>query len=214
MISGSPHSDGCTIAALNEISSELNLLNVSSKIIKLGTGPFESCRACFYCKKNDGCVIQDIVNDLAKECQNADAIILGSSVHYAGISGAMKTVLDRLFMSNSKLFMHKPGAAVVSCRRAGSTAALDILNKYFTINNMPIVSSQYWNMVHGSNSDEASRDFEGMQTMRQLARNLAWEIDKNNRFIEHEPNSLPSHEKRIMTNFNVCYMYNIKKKEF
>ena len=144
--------------------------------------------------------MNDIVNEFAKKAKEADGFIFGSPVYYASASGALTSFLDRLFYSSARYLQYKPGAVVCSARRAGTTATFDQLNKYFTINNMPVVSSQYWNMVHGHTQEEVEKDLEGLQTMRVLGRNMAWilkciEIGKENNILRPEP------EARIATNF-------------
>ncbi|MDR0950538.1 MAG: flavodoxin family protein [Candidatus Ancillula sp.] len=176
LINGSPHPKGCTYRALSEVAKAIEVEGVETQIFDLKTGPFESCRACGYCKKNNRCIIDDAVNQIAELAEESDGFIFGTPVHYAGISGAIKCVLDRLYTSNSSKLAYKPGAAIVSCRRSGSTATLDNLNKYFTINNQPVVSSQYWNQVHGANVEDVEQDKEGLQIMRQLGKNMAWLI--------------------------------------
>ncbi len=173
LINGSPRKEGCTYTALKEIAEELSRQGVESEIYHVGYD-VPGCRACGACKKNGRCSIDDQVNSLATRLDEFDAIVLGSPVYYAGPSGEICAFADRLFYSNSPKMRGKLGASVVSCRRGGASAAFDRLNKYFTISNMPVVSSQYWNQVHGNTPDEVRQDEEGLQTMRTLARNMAW----------------------------------------
>ncbi|MCH5158514.1 MAG: flavodoxin family protein [Clostridiales bacterium] len=176
LVNGSPNEKGCTYTALSEIAKELHTLGVESEVFYIGKNPVRGCIACLGCRKNGGkCVFNDdAANALAQKMKEADGIIIGSPVYYAGPNGALTALLDRAFYSAQADWSYKPAAAIVSCRRGGASAAFDRLNKYFTINRMPIVSSQYWNSVHGMTPEEVVRDEEGMQTMRLLARNMAW----------------------------------------
>jgi len=174
LLNGSPREKGCTFTALTEVASELEKNGIGTEIYWLGPEPIQSCKACSVCRNNDKCVVEDKVNEFVKKAEHFDGFVFGSPVHYASASGAITAFLDRVFYSNRKPFSTKPGAAVVSCRRAGSTAALDQLNKYFPINNMPQVPSQYWCMVHGNTPDEVKQDLEGLQIMRTLGINMAW----------------------------------------
>jgi multimeric flavodoxin WrbA len=177
IINGSPHAQGSTQRIIEEMLPIFADAKVETETVWLGSGPFESCRACNYCKDHGQCVIKDLVNETAAKCEDADGFVFGSPVHYAGLSGAITTFLGRLFYAHAKKLSFKPVANFVVCRRGGNSAALDQLNKFATINNMPLVSSQYWNMVHGANPKGVAQDAEGLQTMRQLARNLLWLID-------------------------------------
>ena len=180
LFNGSPHSDGCTYTALKEIADTLKEEGVDSLIYHVGDEPVASCKACGACTKLGKCVINDKVNEFVELAKDYDGYIIGSPVHYASSSGATVAFLDRAFFSASrsgrKIFPHKPGAAVASARRAGTTATLDQLNKYFTINQMILVSGRYWNMVHGRTPDDVQKDLEGIQNMRFLARNFAWTL--------------------------------------
>jgi len=177
LINGSPNKKGCTYTALCEIEKELNKSGIETEIFQVGKKPLRGCTACAKCLELGKCVFDDdVVNVALEKADQADGFIFGSPVHYAGPSGFIKSFLDRCFFSGGRFFAYKPGAAIVSCRRGGATAAFEQLNKYFTINNMPVVSSQYWNMVHGNTPDEVIQDLEGMQTMRLLGRNMAWLI--------------------------------------
>lgn len=176
LINGSPNKEGCTYTALAEVASALETCGVSTEILWLGKNSISGCVGCGACRRLGKCVIDDIVNYTLERVEEFDGFVFGSPVHYAAAPGFITPFLDRLFFAGSGRMQYKPGAAVVSCRRAGSTAALDQLNKYFTINNMPLVSSQYWNMVHGHTPDDVRQDLEGMQIMRTLGRNMAWLI--------------------------------------
>lgn len=202
LINGSPRANGCTYTALREIANELEKENIETEIFHVGKQPIRGCTACGGCSKNNinRCVFDDdTVNIALEKAKDADGFIFGSPVHYAGASGQITSFLDRFFYAGDG-FQYKPGAAIVSCRRGGSTAAFDQLNKYFTISNMPVVSSQYWNMVHGNTPEEVKQDLEGMQTMRTLGRNMAWLL----KCIEAGKRSgikLPEREPRAVTNF-------------
>lgn len=200
MINGSPHEAGCTFTALSEISGSLAKEGIDSEIIWLGKEAVLSCTACVACRKLGKCVYDDIVNEAAKKCAEADGFVFGSPVHYAGASGAVTSFLGRLFYSSGRLLQYKPAAAVASCRRSGITSTLDQLNKFITINNMPLVSSQYWSGVHGYTPDEVRRDLEGMQTMRTIGRNMAWLL-KSIDAGKAAGVSLSEGEERVMTSF-------------
>ncbi len=199
LINGSPNEHGCTETALREVEKPLLEAGLETEFFWLGSNPISGCKACGGCQ--DGrCVIEDVVNAALERAKLADAYIFGSPVHYAAASGSITSFLDRFFYAAGKMHRYKPGAAVVSCRRGGSTAALDQLNKYFTISQMPIVSSQYWNMVHGNTPDEVRADAEGMQIMRTLGRNMAWLLQCID--AGHRAGIEPiSPETRITTNF-------------
>ena len=202
LINGSPNEGGCTYTALSEVSTKLNELGVETEILYLGKKPIGGCIACGYCKKEGKCFMQDGVNELVARADEFDAFVLGSPVYYAGPNSSLTAFLDRLFYSTSgDKWAGKLGASVVSCRRGGATASFDRLNKYFTINNMPIVSSQYWNIVHGFTPEDVRRDEEGLQIMRTLAQNMAWllnciEAGKENGIEK------PVYEKRVSTHFS------------
>jgi len=176
LVNGSQHEHGTTYEALSEIARELNAQGVDSEIFWPGISAVQPCLSCGGCHKNgdNRCIFDDSVNKLLEKAETADGFVFGSPVHFASCSGLITTLLDRAFYAGSRLFQYKPGAAVVCCRRGGASAAFDQLNKYFTISKMPIVSSQYWNMVYGNNGKEARLDEEGLQTMRTLGRNMAW----------------------------------------
>lgn len=202
LINGSPKKEGCTYTALVEVASELEKQGIDTEIFHIGTAPVKGCSGCGYCGKtgNHQCVYtDDTLNEAILKAKDADGYIFGSPVHYASASGAITSFLDRMFTAGYS-FALKPGAAVVSCRRGGASAALDQLNKYFTIANMPVVSSQYWNMVHGSNAEEVKQDLEGMQTMRVLGRNMAW-ILKSIEAGKKAGVELPEQEVKVRTNY-------------
>ena len=174
LLNGSPNAEGCTFTALTEIAAALKAENITSEIFQLGKKPVRGCVACGVCGERGECAFQDdALPALVEAVKRADALVIGSPVYYAGPNGALCALLDRLFFSAGSLLKFKPGAAVVSCRRGGASASFDRLNKYFTINQMPVVSSQYWNSVHGFTPDDVRKDAEGLQTMRTLAHNLA-----------------------------------------
>lgn len=176
LINGSSNEAGCTFTALKEIADTLAELQIDSEILQLGKQPIRDCIGCGACGSRKGtCVFEDdLVNELIGKAAEADRFVFGSPVYYAHASGRILSALDRAFYAGGSAFAHKPGAAVVSARRAGTTSALDDLNKYFMINQMPVVSSTYWNMVHGNQPEEVAQDFEGLQTMRNIASNMAW----------------------------------------
>lgn len=174
LINGSPNQRGCTFTALREIALTLAKEGVESEILWLGKEPVADCIACGKCADSGSCVFDDLVNRIADRLDEFDGIVAGSPVYYAGPSGRICAFLDRLFYSNGARMAGKLGAAVVSCRRGGATAAFNRLNMYFMMNNMVVPTSQYWNQVHGNAPEEVRQDREGLQTMRMLARNMAW----------------------------------------
>ena len=174
LINGSPNQRGCTFTALSEIALTLAKEGVESEILWLGKEPVADCIACGKCADSGSCVFDDLVNRIADRLDEFDGIVAGSPVYYAGPSGRICAFLDRLFYSNGARMAGKLGAAVVSCRRGGATAAFNRLNMYFMMNNMVVPTSQYWNQVHGNVPEEVRQDREGLQTMRMLARNMAW----------------------------------------
>ncbi len=200
MINGSPRKESCTLTALQEIATTLDENDVQSKIVSIGTKPIKGCIACSKCISTGYCIFKDdMANELVDMLKEYDGFIVGSPVYYAAPNPSLCALLDRMFYFKSAPFAYKPAAAIVSCRRAGSTAALDCLQKFFTINQMPIVSTQYWPMVHGNSPDEVRQDLEGMQSMRVLGRNMAWLL----KCIEAGKNTvpMPETEKRLLTNF-------------
>ena len=176
LINGSSRPNGCTYTALREIADTLESGGAETEILFLGSGPVRDCTACRTCQKTPGrCVFDDdMVNPIIEKAREADGFVFGTPVYYAHPSGRILSVLDRVFYAGKDAFAHKPGAAVASARRAGTTASVDVLDKYFTIAQMPVVSSTYWNMVHGHCPDDVMQDGEGLQTMRNLGRSMAW----------------------------------------
>lgn len=174
LINGSPNEKGCTYTALSEVAAALEENGVETKIVPIGKQPIRGCIGCGGCAGKNRCVFnEDPVNALIEEMEAADALVIGSPVYFASPNGNLTSLLDRFFYAGG-CFAHKPAAAVASARRAGTTVTLDDLNKYFQIRQMPVVSSTYWNMVHGSRPEEVQKDEEGLQTMRNLGRNMAW----------------------------------------
>lgn len=174
LLNGSPKAEGCTYTALCEVAGALEKNGIETEIVQVGTAPIAGCIGCGACIKTGRCFMEDGVNEFVEKAKQADGFVFGSPVHYAAASGAVTSFLDRAFYGKSAAFAGKPGAAIVSCRRGGAASAFDQLNKYFTISNMPIVSSQYWNQVHGNTPEQVRCDEEGMQTMRTLGNNMAW----------------------------------------
>lgn len=175
LLNGSIHKEGCTYTALCEVAKELHAAGIETEILHIGAAPVRDCVACSTCKKLHRCVFDDdIVNRWLEACDGADGFVFGAPVYYAHPCGAMLSAMDRMFYASSKTFAHKPGAVVVSARRAGTTASLDALQKHLSIVGMPVITSTYWNMVHGNAPEEVKQDLEGMQTMRNLGRNMAW----------------------------------------
>lgn len=174
LVNGSPREKGCTYTALCEVAGALEKNGIETEIFQVGAKPIAGCIGCNVCLKNGRCFVDDPVNEFVEKAKTADGFVFGSPVHYAAASGAITSFLDRAFYGKGNVFAGKPGAAVVNCRRGGAASAFDQLNKYFTINSMPVVSSQYWNQVHGNTPDEVRQDAEGLQTMRTLGSNMAW----------------------------------------
>ena len=198
LINGSPNEKGSTYTALCEVAKSLENNNIESEIFHIGKKAVQGCIACRKCSETGKCTFNDeLYNKLFDKVKEADGIVVGSPVYYSGPNGSLCALLDRLFYSASYLMSNKPAAAVVSCRRGGASATFDRLNKYFTINQMPVVSSQYWNSIHGNNAYEAKQDLEGLQTMRVLGNNMAWML----KVIKNSKEDLPKKEDRIATNF-------------
>lgn len=174
LVNGSPHEKGCTYTALCEVEKALNANGVETEIFQVGNKPIAGCIGCGACGKLGKCFVDDPVNEFVEKARSADGFVFGSPVHYAAASGSITSFMDRAFYSGGGALRGKPAANIVSCRRGGASATFDQLNKYFTINNMPIVSSQYWNQVHGNTPEQVLRDEEGLQTMRTLGNNMAW----------------------------------------
>ena len=176
LLNGSPHQNGCTDTALREAAAILEQEGIQTEILWLGNGPVRDCIGCGKCRAlQERCVFEDdLVNTLIQKAKESDGFLFGTPVYYSHPSGRILSVLDRAFYAGGSAFWYKPGAAVASARRAGTVASADVLNKYFTIARMPVVSSTYWNVVHGNTPEEVRQDQEGMQIMRNLARNMAW----------------------------------------
>ena len=201
LINGSPHAKGSTYTALNEVAVTLEKEGIETKMIHIGNQAIRGCIACAKCREIGHCVFDDAVNDVAEKFANADGLVVGSPVYYASANATLVAFLDRLFYSSARQFdkTMKVGAAVVSARRGGNTATFDELNKYFTISGMPVVSSQYWNQIHGNNAEDASKDAEGLQTMRTLGRNMAFLMKSI--ALGKEAYGLPETEAKVATNF-------------
>lgn len=200
LINGSPHKEGCTYTALKEVTDTLEKNGIETEFMYLGVKPVAGCIACGNCQKTGKCFVDDKVNELLSMLPEMDGIVIGSPVYYAGASGQLTAFLDRAFFAGGGKFDGKLGATVVSCRRGGASATFDQLNKYFTMNSMPVVSSQYWNQVHGFTSDDVRQDLEGLQTMRTLGNNMAWllkciDLGRKNGV------EFPVGEEKILTNF-------------
>ena len=201
LINGSPHAQGCTYTALSVVADELQKNGVETEIVHVGHKDIRGCIGCYKCRELGRCVFdKDVVNELSQKFAEADGLVVGSPVYYAGMNGTLKSLLDRLFFSALFPKRFKVGAAVVSARRMGTTSTLDDLNKYFLHGEMPIASSRYWNAVHGNTPKDVMRDEEGLQTMRYLGRNMAFLIRAIR--AERERAGLPEEEpQRIATNF-------------
>ena len=199
LINGSLHEKGCTYTALAEVEKALNANGVETEIYWIGQNSVSGCKGCWACKKTKKCVIDDGVNEFVEKCADFDGFVFGSPVYYASASGALVSFMDRVFYSGGKNLAYKPAGAVVSCRRAGASTTFDVINKYFTINNMPVVGSNYWNEIHGNTAEEASQDEEGLQTMRILGNNMAWLLKCIK--LGKEAGLEPIRERKIMTNF-------------
>ena len=176
LINGSPHPNGCTATALEEMTKVFHQAGMETHLLHVGNKDIRGCISCNTCEKRGKCVFDDAVNEAAPLFEQADGLVVGSPVYYASPNGSLLSFLDRLFYSTSFSKHMKVGAAVVSCRRGGNTASFDVLNKYFTISGMPVASSTYWNQVHGFTAEDVKKDLEGLQTMRNLARNMAFLI--------------------------------------
>lgn len=203
LVNGSPHERGCTYTALSEVARALNGEGIETEIFHIGTEPVSGCRGCGACRKQKlgRCIVDDVVNAFGEKAKEADGFIFGSPVHYASAGGSIVAFMDRFFYSAHRdVLRMKPAAAVASARRAGTTATLDILNKYFTISEMPVVSSRYWNMVHGSTPDDVYKDEEGMAVMRTLGRNMAFLL-KSLDAAKKAGIELPAPEPNVRTNF-------------
>lgn len=200
VINGSPHLHGCTDRALREVEKTLADNGVDTVRVNVGNKDIRGCIACYYCREHGRCVFNDLVNETAPLLAEADGVVIGSPTYYAGANGQLHAFLDRLFYSTAATVNKtmKVGAAVVSSRRAGSTSVFDEINKYFTISSMPIVSSTYWNEVHGFTAEDVEKDLEGLQTMRNLGRNMAFLI----KAINASKSEIPAQERGVFTNFH------------
>lgn len=201
LFNGSPRANGCTFTALSEIAGILNAQGIETEILQIGSGPVQDCIACGGCAGKDQCVFaNDCVNEWIEKANQADGFVFGTPVYYAHPSGRILSAMDRMFYAGGKYFKQKPAAVIASARRAGTTATLDTISKHLTINQMPVITSTYWNMVHGNTPDEVKQDLEGMQTMRNLGENMAWIL----KCIEAGKQSgipVPQTEKKVKTNF-------------
>lgn len=200
ILNGSPHIKGCTARALREAEETLNKEGIETETIMVGNKNIRGCIACNTCGVKGKCVFEDLVNETAPKFEKAEGLIVGTPVYYAGSNGTILSFLDRLFYSTHFDKSMKVGAAVLSSRRAGSTSALDEINKYFTIANMPIAASSYWNEVHGFTEEDVNKDLEGLQTMRNLGRNMAFLIKAIR--LGKEKYGLPKKETGAFTSFN------------
>jgi multimeric flavodoxin WrbA len=205
LVNGSPNKNGCTNEALSVIAETLKAEGVDSNVYWIGNKPIGGCIGCYGCYGMGRCVFEDSVNEFAEMAKEYDGFIFGSPVYYSGMNGSLMSFMDRVFFSSSASephpFRFKPAAAIVSARRAGTTSALDQINKYFLHQQMPIISSRYWNMVHGTKAEDVRKDEEGLQIMRCLARNISWFL-KLKEAGEKAGVSLPVQEVvRISTNF-------------
>lgn len=205
LVNGSPHKSGSTARALSEVEKTLKEEGVETENFWIGNVPISGCLGCYACAEHKKCIIDDVVNKFVELAKDADGFVFGTSVHYAGMTGAMTSFMDRVFYSascggNNKYFKYKPAASVIVARRAGTTATYDQINKYFGITQMPIISSRYWNMVHGREAKDLEHDKEGLQTMRILARNMSYFL----KCIEagrEKGIETPKTEKTTLTNF-------------
>lgn len=205
LVNGSPHKSGCTNRALEEVAATLQKEGIETEMFWIGNKPIGGCIACKRCVQTGKCVFDDVVNTCREKAYKADGFVFGTPVHYGAASGNMTAFMDRLFYSElggnqNKAFYLKPAAAVISARRAGTTAAFDQMNKYFTIQEMPVASSRYWNMVHGAVPEQVEEDLEGLYTMRVLGRNMAYLL-KCQEAAKKAGVTLPEREPAIFTNF-------------
>ncbi len=176
ILNGSPKVNGCIATALDEMIKIFDAEGVETELIQVGNKDIRGCVSCGYCYEHGKCLVNDIVNEIADKFKDADGLVVGSPVYYSSPNGTLIALLDRLFYSTDFSKQFKVGAAVVSARRGGNTASFDVLNKYFTISGMPVASSTYWNQVHGFTAEDVKKDLEGLQTMRNLARNMSFMI--------------------------------------
>ena len=204
LVNGSPHKEGCTYTALAEVGNALNQSGIDTDVFWIGSKPLSGCIACKSCIQKNRCVFDDAVNDFLELAGDYDGFIFGTPVHWAGASGAITSFLDRVFYADlnggGNRFLLKPAAVVMSARRAGTTATWDQVNKYFGLMQMPIITSRYWNMVHGAKPEDVKQDAEGLQTLRVLGRNMAWFL-KCKEAGEKAGIQLPEQEPMTFTNF-------------
>lgn len=199
LLNGSPHIKGCTARAMREVEQTLNNEGIQTELINVGNKDIRGCISCRRCVEKGKCVFDDVVNEIAGKFEKSDGIVIGTPVYYAGANGTILSLMDRLFYSAKFDKSMKVGAVVISSRRAGSTSAYDEINKYFGISNMPIVTSSYWNEVHGATEEDVEKDLEGLQTMRNLARNMAFIIKSIK--LGKEEYGLPKNERGRFTSF-------------
>ena len=201
LLNGSPHANGCTARALEEMVKTFAEEGVDTEVIQVGNKAIRGCIACQKCSELGKCVFDDLVNEVAPKFAEADGLVVGSPVYYGSPNGTILSFMDRLFYSTGSISKQmKVGAAVVSCRRGGNSASFDVLNKYFTISSMPVASSTYWNQVHGFTAEDVEKDKEGLQTMRNLARNMSFMIKAIK--AEKEKNGYPEKESGTFTSFH------------
>lgn len=201
LFNGSPRKNGCTYTALSEIEKCLNEQGIETEILQIGNKPVQDCIGCGGCAGTGKCVFgDDCVNGWLEKAVDADGFVFGTPVYYAHPTGRILSAMDRMFFAGGQNFAHKPAAVIASARRAGTTASLDAMAKYLGISEMPVVSSTYWNMVHGSSPDDVKKDLEGMQTMRNIAKNMAW-ILKCIEVGKREGIEIPQTEHSARTNF-------------
>lgn len=201
IVNGSPHLHGCTARALDEVEATLQDAGIETVRMNVGNKDIRGCISCQFCRKHGECVFHDEVNEAAPIFAEADGIVVGSPTYYAGSNGQVLAFLDRLYYSTSGTFEKamKVGAAVISSRRGGSTSAFEEINKYFTMTSMPVVSSTYWNEVHGFTAEDVEKDLEGLQTMRNLGRNMAFLIKAIT--AQKQVSGVPEQERRYFTSF-------------
>ena len=200
LINGSPHTNGCTATALDEMMKVFAAQGIETELITVGNKVIRGCISCQTCGDTGKCVFDDLVNEIAAKFEKADGLVIGSPVYYASPNGTLLSLLDRLFYSTPFSKQMKVGASVVSCRRGGNTASFDALNKYFTISSMPVASSTYWNQVHGFTAEDVKKDLEGLQTMRNLANNMAFMMKAI--ALGKEKYGLPDMEDEAFTSFH------------
>lgn len=199
LLNGSPHTKGCTARALQEIETTLQKEGIETELLNVGGKDIRGCTACGKCEELGRCIFDDEVNKIGEKFKEADGLVVGSPVYYGSPNGTILSLLDRLFYSASYPLQMKVGAAVVSCRRGGATASFDVLNKYFSISGMPIATSTYWNQVHGFSAEDVEKDLEGLQTMRNLGRNMAFLIRAID--AQKKVSGLPEEETSFFTSF-------------